>query len=195
MHRTIAALALCLAVASPAAAQMSDLDRERLVAHLEMTSRWLIDELSGLSPAQLEFRRAPDTWSILENLEHLVLVGQIYWDDLQRAVKAGPSDRDLSAGDAAILWYGVNRSFRERALTAESPSGELRAVAPGLSGYRKNHARLLQYIRTTKDDLRRRYVERQRSDGYQWALLISTHEQRHILQIREIKADPMFPRK
>jgi hypothetical protein len=38
-------------------------------------------------------------------------------------------------------------------------------------------------------------VERQGCDAYQWALLISTHEQRHILQIREIKADPRFPAK
>jgi hypothetical protein len=38
-------------------------------------------------------------------------------------------------------------------------------------------------------------VERQRSDAYQWALLISTHEQRHILQIREIKADPKYPKR
>jgi hypothetical protein len=38
-------------------------------------------------------------------------------------------------------------------------------------------------------------VKRQGSDAYQWALLISTHEQRHILQIREIKADARFPKK
>jgi hypothetical protein len=38
-------------------------------------------------------------------------------------------------------------------------------------------------------------VRRQQCDAYQWALLISTHEQRHILQIREIKADPRFPKK
>jgi integrase len=36
---------------------------------------------------------------------------------------------------------------------------------------------------------------RQGCDAYQWALLISTHEQRHILQIREIKSDPKFPKK
>ena len=48
--------------------------------------------------------------------------------------------------------------------------------------------------RMTKDDLRRRLVERQNSDAYQWALLISTHEQRHILQIREIKRDAKFPK-
>ena len=56
------------------------------------------------------------------------------------------------------------------------------------------HAELLQYVRTTKGDLRGRLVARQQCDAYQWALLISTHEQRHILQIREIKANPKFPR-
>jgi hypothetical protein len=33
-----------------------------------------------------------------------------------------------------------------------------------------------------------------RSDAFQWLLLISTHGQRHILQIREIKAAPGFPK-
>jgi hypothetical protein len=50
-------------------------------------------------------------------------------------------------------------------------------------------------VRTTKDDLRSRLVERQNCDAYQWALLISTHEQRHILQIRELKAHPKFPKR
>jgi hypothetical protein len=63
-----------------------------------------------------------------------------------------------------------------------------------MKAYRAQHAELLQYVRTTKDDLRGRLVDRQSCDAYQWALLISTHEQRHILQIREIKANPKFPR-
>ena len=173
---------------------MTDLERERLVAHLTMTAGWLEDELSNLSRAQLEFRRAPGTWNILEVLEHLVVVGPIYWEDLQRAVKGPPSADNLSSADATILWYGINRSNREPALPTEMPKGQLRDVAAGLAEYRKNHARLLQYVRTTKDDLRHRIVQRQTCDAYQWALLISTHEQRHILQIREVKADPRFPK-
>jgi hypothetical protein len=31
-------------------------------------------------------------------------------------------------------------------------------------------------------------------DVYQWFLMISTHSQRHILQIREIKAASGFPK-
>jgi hypothetical protein len=97
----------------------------------------------------------------------------------------------MSDGD--ILWYGIDRTNRETAIPPEMPKG-LRDLGAGLDTYRKQHARLLQYVRTTEDDLRRRYVERQRCDAYQWALLITTHEQRHILQIREIKADRGFPR-
>jgi hypothetical protein len=78
------------------------MERQHLVAHLEMTGSWLVDEVSGLSPAQLRFRPAPGSWSILE------------------------------------------------------------------------------YARTTNDDLRAHVVEREQSDAYQWLLLISTHAQRHI---------------
>ncbi len=193
----VPALSILLLVTAtvPAGAQMTGLERERLVAHLEMTASWLEDEVANLSPAQLEFRRAPGTWSVLEVLEHLVVVGPIYWDDLQRAVQGPPNSDNLATGDAAILWYGINRSNREPALPTETPRNQLREVAAGLTQYRTNHARLLQYVRTTADDLRHRIVQRQACDAYQWALLISTHEQRHILQIREVKADRNFPPK
>ena len=63
------------------------------------------------------------------------------------------------------------------------PKG-LKEFRAGLKTHRKLHARLVEYVRTTKDDLRGHMVERQSCNAYQWALLISTHEQRHILQIR-----------
>ena len=179
----------------PAAAEITETERRRLVSHLEMTASWLEDEVSDLSPAQLEFRRAPGSWSIIEVIDHLIVVAPIYWDDLQRALKAPPARRALSNSDADILWYGIDRTNRESAIASEHPNRQLRDLRTGLDTYRKHHARLLQYARTTKDDLRAHIVERQGSDAYQWALLISTHEQRHILQIREIKADPGFPKK
>ena len=188
-------LALLLTTAAPAAAQMTDIERERLVAHLQMTASWLEDEVSNLSQAQAEFHRAPGTWSILEVLEHLALVGPIYWNDLRQGVEGPPSSDDLASGDARVLWYGINRTNREPAVPSETSRGELRDIATGLAQYRKNHTRLLEYIKTTNDDLRHRIVMRQMCDAYQWALLISTHEQRHILQIREVKSDARYPGK
>jgi hypothetical protein len=167
--------------------------QQRLSAHLELTARWLQDEVAGLSTAQLAFRRAPDTWSIMQVLDHLVVVGDIYWQDLQKGLETPLGGRVLTSRDADILWYGVDRTNREIALPVEGPRGEIDDVATALERYRRQHDRLLQFVRTTKVDLRNRYVARQRCDAYQWALLISTHVQRHILQIREVKADPNFP--
>jgi hypothetical protein len=174
------------------AAPLTELERQRLVSHLEMTASWLADEVADLSPVQLTFRRAADAWTILEVVDHLVTVGPIYWQDLQNALKT-PGGRKTTASDADILWYGIDRTNREKAIPSEVPKG-LRDLRAGLAEHRKLNARLLQYIRTTDDDLRGHIVARQACDAYQWALLISTHEQRHILQIREIKAHPQFPK-
>lgn len=173
------------------AAPMTAMERQRLAAHLEMTSKWFLDEVADLSAAQLAFRRAPGAWTILEVVDHLVVVGAIYWQDLQKALREPPG-RKSGMTDADVLWYGIDRTNREQAIPPENPKG-LKDLRTGLERYREQHARLLQYIRTTQDDLRDHYVERQACDAYQWALLISTHEQRHILQIRETKADPRFP--
>jgi hypothetical protein len=180
---------------SSTAAELTPLERQRLLAHFEMTASWLQDEVSTLSKEQVEFRRSAGSWTILEVLEHLVVVGPIYWNDLQTAVKGTPISRPLVSRDEDILWYGIDRTNRETAIPPETPPGKLHDVRAGLESYRKQHAQLVEYIKTTKDDLRSHVVERQRSDAYQWALLISTHEQRHILQIRAIKADPKFPKK
>jgi hypothetical protein len=158
-----------------------------------MTERWLNDEVSRLTPAQLAFRPAADAWSIMQVVDHLVVVGPIYWQDLQTAMKGPASAANRSANDADYLWYGIDRTNREKAIPSEVPKGQVRDLREGLDAIRRQHAQLRQYIQTTADDLRSRVVQRQGSDAYQWALLISTHEQRHILQIREIKADPKFP--
>jgi PelA/Pel-15E family pectate lyase len=194
--RTTAAGALALLAfgASPGAVQLAEPDRQRLVAHLEMTAAWLADEVSGLTAAQVQFRRAPGAWTIVEVVDHLVVVGPIYWKDLQAAIEEPAGGRTSQMTDADVLWYGIDRSWREQAIPTELPAGRVRDVAAALDEFRTHHNRLLQYIRTTRDDLRRHYVRRQRSDAYQWALLISTHVQRHILQIREIKADPKYPK-
>jgi hypothetical protein len=186
-------LALCACAVSPAAAPMTGVERQRLVAHMEMTAKWLADEVSGLTNAQIAFQPERDEWSIAQVLEHLVVVAPIYWKNLQDALSRPPRG-GTAMTDADVLWYGIDRTRPDVAIRSELPPGQLRDVRSALTEYRKHHDRLLQYVRTTQDDLRAHIVDRQQCDGYQWALLISTHEQRHILQIREIKAHPGFPK-
>jgi len=192
---TVTALASLVAVASAAPSPLTPLEREQLVAHLEMTGAWLADEVTSLTPAQISFRREPGAWTIAEVVDHLVVVAPIYWQDLQAALKQPAGDRRSAMTDADVLWYGIDRTAREQAIPGERTAARPRDPHAVMEAYRKHHDRLLRYIRTTDDDLRSHIVPRQQCDGYQWALLISAHEQRHVLQIREIKADPKFPKK
>lgn len=184
-------LASCLLPAAP----MTDGERTRLLAHLEMTESWLASELQGLSPAQLSFRPAPDKWSILDVLEHLTLAEPQYWKQLKEAM-ARPEDPQKSpATDEEILWYGIDRSRRAKTGEPRASKGQLKDAKAGLASFLKLRQEIKEYARTTNENLRARPLEKGAVDCYQWALMISSHSMRHILQIREIKADPAFPSK
>src|SRR5688572_24809358 len=131
---TLAALVL-LGNAQVTAAQITQTERERLVAHLEMTVAWFLDEVSSLSQAQLDFKPSPRGWSIRQVIDHLVVVSQIYWDDLQKGLKTPMRDRAPASGDAEILWYGIDRSYRETALVPENPRGQLPDLKTALATY------------------------------------------------------------
>src|SRR5262245_43647406 len=90
-----------------AAPPITERERQQLVAHMQMTASWLEDEVSGLSAAQAAFRPSPTSWTILEVLDHLVVVGPIYWNALQSA-KPVASGRAGAMNDIDVLWYGID---------------------------------------------------------------------------------------
>lgn len=184
-----------LLAASLAAESMTDGDRQRLLAHLDMTESWLLSELEGLSPAQLRFRMAPDSWSIMDVVEHLAIAEPQYWDRVQKSLKQPPMTEKLAGTDAAILWYGIDRTRRATTGEARVPTGRWDDVSGSLGEFRKLRATMKEYARTTADNLRAYKTLEGDIDVYQWFLMISTHSQRHILQIREIKAHAAYPGK
>jgi hypothetical protein len=174
------------------AGEMSPGDRQRLIAHLEMTQSWLASEVRGLSPGQLTFRMAADTWSVADVVEHLAVAEPQYWDLLQRSLTEGPAGK-AGGDDAGILWYGIDRTRRQRTGEARVPTGRYRTAGEALAAFETLRGTMLEFARTTTADLRGRRLVEGDMDIYQWFLMISTHSQRHILQIREIKGHPSFP--
>jgi hypothetical protein len=191
-----ALLALVFAVSVPAVSSAQAItagDRQRLLAHLEMTESWLLSELKGLSDAQLRFRMKPDSWSVTDVVEHLSIAEPQYWKQLTDSMKEPPKTEKLEATDAAILWYGIDRTNRTTTGEARVPTGKVKDVREPLDKFLKLRATMREYATKTTDDLRSRKLLEGNMDVYQWFLMISTHSQRHILQIREIKADPKYP--
>ena len=203
MRHTLFTVALAtLLFASPAAAgPMTDGERQRLLAHLEMTGAWLDTEVTGLSNAQLTFNQltfkmTPRSWSVMEVVEHLAIAEPQYWKSFQESL-AKPVQPDFKpqATDEAMLWYGIDRTRRATTGEARVPRGSYATVHDSLAAFRKLRGEMVQVARTTADDLRGRPYLTASQDLYQWFLMISTHSQRHILQIREIKAHKDFPKR
>jgi hypothetical protein len=185
---------LAAAAVSPAlAGPMTDGERQRLVAHFEMTEAWLRAELAGLSPAQLAYRPTPDAWSVKDVVEHLGIAEPQYWTQLKDALKAPAAGFKATATDTAILWYGIDRTERTKTGEARVPDGRFKSADEALAAFTRLRAEMLQVARSTPEDVRGRRFLDSEMDVYQWFLMISTHSMRHILQIQEIKRAASYP--
>jgi hypothetical protein len=193
----ILTLAVCLLAAPVLAAPMNQEDREHLLVHFEMTTQMVAEQVRGLSPTQLEYKASPDRWSIREVVSHLAVAEPDYWRDIQKALKAAPDmpSKKSVATDADILWYGVDRVVHTKTGGGHEKVDTYKDLSQALGKFQALRATMIEYIKTTNDDMRAHsFGDREVIDCWQWMLEISTHAERHIQQIREIKNDPNFPR-
>ncbi|HET7219510.1 MAG TPA: DinB family protein [Vicinamibacterales bacterium] len=141
---------------SVGAEPMKPADRQRLLTHLEMTESWLASEIDGLTPAQLAFQMAPESWSIAQVVEHLAIAEPQYWAQVQASLKepAAPQNGDVT--DADILWYGIDRTQRSKTGDARVPTGKYKDAGAALAEFRKLRAEIREFANSTQADLRGR---------------------------------------
>jgi hypothetical protein len=190
-------LLLAFTLSAFAATGMMDEDREHLLVHFQMTTQMVAEQVRGLSPAQLEYRASPDRWTIRECISHLAVAEPDYWRDLTAAVKAEPNMKDNKsvATDADIMWYGIDRVVHTKTGGGHEKVETYKNMGEALAKFQALRATMIDYIKSTSDDLRAHsFGQQERIDCWQWMLEISTHAERHIQQIREIKNDPNFPK-
>jgi hypothetical protein len=194
MRTFIATVFVLSASVAAIAGPMTPGERQRLVAHFEMTEGWLEDEVKHLSPAQITFKMTPESWSVEEVVMHLAIAEPQYWDQFKQSL-ARPVQPDFTpqATDAAMLWYGVDRTQRTTTGEARVPRDQFPDMQSSLASFKRLRAEMLQTAKDTQEDLRGRQFLTASQDLYQWFLMISTHSHRHIMQIREVKAHKNFP--
>ena len=197
--RCVLALTVMLSALPLFADPMSKGDREHLLVHFQMTTEMLAEQVRGLSPAQLEYKGSPDRWSIREVVSHLAVAEPDYWREIQKALKAAPdmSTKKSQATDADVLWYGIDRVVHTKTGGGHEKVETYKDLDEALGKFQALRATMIDYIKTTQDDLRGHSFGEYGEviDCWQWMLEISTHAERHINQIREIKNDPGFPKK
>jgi len=168
-------------------------ERGRAVAELQASAAALLDAVDGLSDAQWDFKPAPDRWSIAECVEHIALTEDYYFDLIQEKVLTSPAQPrgpDARSKDEAVLAMMRDRTSTRVAFGNLAPSGRWSSPPLVIGHFQSRRTRLIDYIRTTTDELREHFECHRAAgliDGYQWILLASGHVRRHTEQILEVR--------
>jgi hypothetical protein len=191
---------LAFAPSTPTAAEISAQERAKLVDYLTKTRDQVLAEAAKLSDAQWKFKQGPDRWSVGEVVEHLALAEPFIFDLQQKAVNGPPATAEQQAAakgkDDMILKVIPDRTKKAQAPEPLQPGVRLGGQREVLAAFRERRAKTLEYAGKTKDDLRAHVSAGALGplDAYQWLLFIGAHTERHLAQLREVKADAKFPK-
>src|SRR5215472_15659918 len=145
-------------------------ERTRLTQYLEDTRERLLRSPRSLTPEQLDYKPAPERWSVGEILEHLAIAESRLLPRIEEVLRGSTDPTKRSA------WEG-----------GEELLGQLEAV----------RQRTSEFAATTHAELRRYFSTHPvlgELDCYQWLLIAGAHFERHCAQVEEIMADANFPR-
>lgn len=179
---------------------LSKKERKFAIASLKETRNDVIKSVKGLSEEQLNYKPAADRWSVKECIYHIALSEDNLWKWVDGVLKApaNPEKRqDIKTTDEQVVKALSDRSTKRKTYEALEPaSAKFSSVADALQAFAASRQKLIEYIKTTPDDMRNHIaIETPMGplDAYQLVLLISSHSNRHLQQLNEVKADPGFP--
>lgn len=190
---------LCLAIGSPAQT-LSQGERDRAMSELHATRKAFVDLVSAASPEQLNFKPAPAVWSVMEIAEHIAMT-EPFLAKLASSGLGKPADpaklAQTKGKDQAVLTTIADRTQKAQAPPMLVPKASFKSRDALIAAFKQSRDANIAYLRDTKDPLRACVIDAGGSpmDCYQVYLMIAAHTQRHVSQMKEVMANPGFPKK
>jgi hypothetical protein len=108
---------------------------------------------------------------------------------------AGPG-RDVAAIDASIIQNVPARQTKRQAPDEIKPSNRFGSPQASIDHFVESRTKTEGFVKDTPG-LRDHVADApdgQKWDAYEFVLLIAAHSERHVNQIKEVKADPNYPK-
>jgi hypothetical protein len=185
---------------TPRNAALSEKERTYADDLLAKTEQGVFNSLLGLSEAQLNFKPAPDRWSIAECVKHIAVTEMALWQMTDAALKqpANPEKRsEIKVTDEQVVQMLESREKKVKTFpTMEPQNTSYKSTPDALSSFFDNRKKLMEFVMTTNDNMRDHVLTLPFGsfDSYQMVLFIAAHSNRHTQQIEEVKADPNYPK-
>jgi hypothetical protein len=201
--RVISFVLFVVAATSAALAQtptpkvFSEKDREFGLKYSTDTHDDFVKQLTGLSDAQLNFRAAEGRWTIGEIAEHIIVVENALRGMVDGGMKSPvPACKDdFRIQDVSVILTITNRQQKFTAPEQVRPNGRWKTVPDLLSNFETTRKSSMDYLRNMKDDMRAHFAAMPfgKLDAFQAYLFMIGHSERHLAQLKEVKADPKYP--
>jgi len=198
-------LALATLLSTPAFAVtpegvITKAERTYLLQQLDSSKSAMLASIKGLTPAQWTFKPAPNIWSVQECAEHIILAEDVMFGMEQKVLTTPPTPRLANAtpeGDRAIVAQAEDRSVKAQANAPVMPTGNYPTPQSAAAEFIKRRVKTIAYVKTTQDQLRIHSGPgplAATADAYQFLLTLAAHSARHTAQIREVEANPAYPK-
>ena len=185
---------------TPTSDVLSKKERKFAAEHMKSTKTELQDAIKGLSAAQLTYKASADKWSVQECVYHIAASEKTLWAMLEASMKAGPTPekkKDLKFTDEQVIKMLEDRTNKKKTSSTLDPQNTpYKSLDEAMNDFKTSRAAHIKYIKATSEDLRNHFVQMPFGmiDCYQLCLMISSHSNRHVQQLNEVKTDTGFPK-
>jgi hypothetical protein len=186
-----------IAQAQEAKSLWTEADRQYTLDNLKRTRDELVKETENLSPAQWAFRDSAHRWSIGQVVEHLALWEIVWAREIGMGCRSKPQP-ELNATSRPDSYYSdfIMEYKQHTAPDFAVPTGFITGK-DNLTFFLRGRGQAIKFVETTKFDMRAQFELVNTPNPrnmhqvliYQWG-----HVDRHLRQIRKLKAHKDYPK-
>jgi hypothetical protein len=201
MKKLLFMVAILSLVAFQAEPTLSKKERKTATSFLKDSEKNLMKTLGNLTDEQLKFKPAPDKWSVQDCMMHIAASEKMLWGMADQSIKgtANPEKRsEIKWTDEQVMKNLEDRSVKVKTFAPLEPLNTgFQNIDEAIASFKENRGKLIDYVKSTPADLRSHVstLPVGSFDAYQMILFIGAHSNRHMLQMKEVMADPRFPKK
>jgi hypothetical protein len=179
---------------------MTKSERRYLIEQLNSSKGAMLSAIKDLTPGQWTFKPTPESWSIQECAEHLILAEDLIFNEAQKVLQTPAVPRLANAtsqGDRQVVAQMEDRSKKAKAPKVLQPSDKFPTPKSAASAFTIRRDKTIAYVRSTHDPLRIHAGDGptgSTADVYQFLLELAAHSARHTAQMREVKSAPGYPK-
>ena len=163
---------------------------EQLLALLRASREKFLKSFAGITEEQSRLHPAPDSWSVLDTVEHLTSAESLMLKLI--TTQRGPRSADAPNREQVFLQVVADRSRKMQSPESGRPRGRFADLAEAGAQFKVTRDSVIRFVEQNTEDLRATEVTHPHPSAgkvstYEMVIIIARHAERHALQIKEIR--------